>query len=404
LRAGRVATCTVVLALCCGVPAESAQSARSPAPAEVDDMRAVRATPAEAAEGRNLTENSCARCHGIDGISNARGVPHLAGQRAAYLYAKLRAYQSGAHSDHSMESAVKYLNDDALVKVSAYYASLEPAAPAADLKPGQTSTDPLAVAKALTAACVGCHGENGVTKLPGTPSLVALDPKYFVSAMNAYKTGQRKHDVMKGLTTPMTDTDMRNIAVSYALQKPMRAQTPASGDAAAGKALAGACAGCHGENGISSNPANPSLAGQDTRYLVNALKGYKDGSRKEETMKLAASSLADKAMEDMAAFYSQQEPRAPKVEKPLTLAEWVNRCDRCHGINGNSTDPRAPAIAAQRVEYLQKALRAYQAGRRKSSAMAAMAGSLAESDVDNLASYYARQRARAVVFVPLPAK
>ncbi|MGZ8153962.1 MAG: c-type cytochrome [Burkholderiales bacterium] len=398
------ALAVAVLALC-GIRADAAQPAKSKPAPELNDMRAVNATPADVADGKKLTESSCVRCHGTEGISTTKGVPHLAGQRPAYLYGKLRAYQTGARTDHSMEGAVKFLNDDALVKVAAYYASLEPASPAAELaKTAQSSLDPLAAAKSLAASCGGCHGESGVTKMPGTPSIIGFDPKYFTSAMNAYKSGQRKHDVMKALATPLSDQDLKNIGILYALQKPGRAQTAVTGNAAAGKAAAAACSGCHGENGVSTNPANPSLAGQDAQYFVAALKAYKDGTRKEETMKLAVSSLTDKAIVDMAAFYAQQEPRAPKVEKPLTLAQWVQRCDRCHGVNGNSTDPRAPALAAQRIDYLQKALRAYQGGHRKSSAMAAMAGTLSESDVDSLASYYARQKARALVFVTIPAK
>ncbi|MGZ8203678.1 MAG: c-type cytochrome, partial [Burkholderiales bacterium] len=209
---------------------------------------------------------------------------------------------------------------------------------------------------------------------------------------------------MKALAAPLGDAELKKIALFYALQKPARAQTPAQGDAAAGKAAAASCAGCHGETGVSGNPANPSLAGQDAQYFVAALKAYKDGSRKEETMKLAVSSLTDAAMADMAAFYASQEPRAPKVEKPLTLAEWVQRCDRCHGVNGNSTDPRTPALAAQRADYLQKALRAYQGGQRRSSAMGPTSSALSDGDVDDLAAFYARQKARAFAYVAVPAK
>jgi cytochrome c553 len=106
----------------------------------------------------------------------------------------------------------------------------------------------------------------------------------------------------------------------------------------------------------------------------------------------------------MAAYYAGQQPQAPKVVKPLTTAEWVQRCDRCHGVNGNSTDPRTPALAAQRVDYLEKVLLAYQSGARKSPQMAAMSGVLSEEDISGLAGYYARQKPRAVIFVPLPAK
>jgi cytochrome c553 len=92
------------------------------------------------------------------------------------------------------------------------------------------------------------------------------------------------------------------------------------------------------------------------------------------------------------------------VRKPLTTAELAERCDRCHGANGNSMDPRLPALAAQRVDYLEKVLHAYRTGARKSPAMAAMSEMLTEADVESLAAHYARQRARGVVFVILPSK
>jgi cytochrome c553 len=209
---------------------------------------------------------------------------------------------------------------------------------------------------------------------------------------------------MKSMATPLNEAALKSIALYYALEKPARAQTPATGDQAAGKAAAAACAGCHGERGVSGNPANPSLAGQDAQYQASALRAYKDGSRKEETMRLAAAKLNDRSITDLAAYFAAQEPRPPKVDKPSTLAEWVQRCDRCHGVNGNSTDPRTPALAAQRVEYLQKALRAYQTGARKDSVMAAMSATLADADVENLAAYYARQKARAFVYVIVPPK
>jgi cytochrome c553 len=304
-----------------------------------------------------------------------------------------------------MESAVKFLNDDALVKVSAYYASLDPAPPAAEPAPkGAAPVDAIATANAAAAACTGCHGETGISKIPGTPNLTGFDPIYFVAAMQAYKGGQRKHDLMKSLAAGLSEADTKGVALYFAMQKVAPAQTPRPGDAVAGKASSAACAGCHGEHGTSTNPANPSLAGQDAQYAANAMHAYKDGTRTEETMKLATSGLSDKTIADLAAWYAAQPPRQPKVDRPLTLAEWVRRCDRCHGINGNSIDPRTPALAAQRFEYLQKALQAYQGGQRRNSVMAAMSGALTDADVAGLAAYYARQKPRAFIFVMVPAK
>ncbi len=236
------------------------------------------------------------------------------------------------------------------------------------------------------------------------PNLVGLDPKYFVAAVNAYKSGQRKHDMMKTLVSALSDADMNNIALFYALQKPGKAQTPSPGDQAAGKAAAAACAGCHGEGGVSANPATPSLAGQDAQYFAAAMHAYKDGSRSDATMKAPAASVDDNTIKNLAAYYANQQPKQPAVKKPLTTAELAQRCDRCHGVNGNSTDPRSPALAAQRADYLEQAMRAYQKGARKSKAMAAMLDALSAAEIESLAAHYASQRARSVVYVILPSK
>jgi cytochrome c553 len=372
--------------------------------ASSDDLRAVQATASDVAEGKRLADASCAGCHGGNGISTTKGVPNLAGQRAGYLHLELRAYQSGARGDGAMNAAVKkFLSDDALVKVSAYYASLEPAQPPAapSAKPSRAKPDAVQAGKTAAATCGGCHGETGVTKTPGMPNLVGLDPKYLVAAMKAYKGGQSKSDVMKAILANVTDAELDNIALYYALQRPSRAQTPAPGDPTAGKSAATACAGCHGETGVASDPATPSLAGQDAEYIATALKAYKGGLRGEGVMKSVAASLDDRATKDLGAFYAAQQPR-PVARRQLSAAEWAEKCDRCHGVDGNSTDPRIPALAAQRVEYLEKVMQAYQSGARKSVAMAAMSGALTDADVENLAAYYARQRARSVVYVVLP--
>lgn len=375
-------------------------------PGASDELRSTQASAADVAEGKRVAESSCVRCHGANGISTIKGVPHLAGQRPVYLHLELRAYQSGARGDKAMDGAVRFLSDDALFKVTAYYASLDPAQPDATTaaKSAPAKPDPVSAGKAAAAGCAGCHGEAGISKTPGMPSLVGLDPKYLVSAMKAYKSGQRKNEMMKTMLSAITEADMTNIAFYYALQIPDRAQTPNAGDQAAGKAAAAACAGCHGDQGISGNPATPSLAGQDAQYIAAALKAYKDASRSDETMKGLAAALDDNGMKNLAAFYAAQQPQPPNVRKPLTTAEWTQRCDRCHGVNGNSTDLRVPGLAAQRADYMEKVLHAYRSGERKNTTMAAMAEGLSETDVENLAAYYARQKARAVVYVTLPSK
>jgi cytochrome c553 len=137
---------------------------------------------------------------------------------------------------------------------------------------------------------------------------------------------------------------------------------------------------------------------------VAAIAAYKDRSRTDETMTGLAASLDDATAKNVAAFYANQQPQSTKVRRPLATGEWTQRCDRCHGFNGNSTEPDLPALAAQRQDYLEKVLRAYRTGERKSPQMSAMSDALTETDVETLAAYYSRQKARAVVYVMVPAK
>ncbi|HEY6966263.1 MAG TPA: c-type cytochrome [Burkholderiales bacterium] len=394
----------LLLAGCAALAPAFAQQGKSPASAE---LRPVYATVPDIMEGKRVADVSCARCHGSNGVSNAAGMPHIAGQRSPVLYAQLRAYLQGSRPQSPMTGAVRFLSDDAIVKVAAYYGSLDPARPAPAPKPAaaakQAPQDPLQAGKAAAANCAGCHGDAGVSATPGTPSLVGLDPKYFTAAMAAYKSGKRKNDMMTPLAGGVSDVDVGNLALFYALQKPARASTKAAGDAAAGKKAANACAGCHGDTGVAADPATPSLAGQDAQYLATATQAYKDGSRKDDVMKGAAGALDERAIRDIAAHYASQQPQPPKVRKPMSAAELTERCDRCHGINGNSTDPMVPSIAAQRADWLEPVLNAYRTGARKSGAMAAMTSVLSEGEIKELAAHYSRQTARAVTFIVLPA-
>lgn len=82
----------------------------------------------------------------------------------------------------------------------------------------------------------------------------------------------------------------------------------AGGDAVAGKAKAAqVCGACHGPEGNKpSAPDQPILAGQYPDYLVKALTDYKSGKRTNPIMKGFASTLSDKDIEDVAAWFSSQ--------------------------------------------------------------------------------------------------
>ncbi len=77
-----------------------------------------------------------------------------------------------------------------------------------------------------------------------------------------------------------------------------------AGDAAAGKAKAATCAGCHGANGVSANPLWPNLAGQKEAYLAKQMKDFRDGARNDPMMAGMAKPLSDADIDNLAAYYS----------------------------------------------------------------------------------------------------
>ena len=64
------------------------------------------------------------------------------------------------------------------------------------------------------------------------------------------------------------------------------------------------CFACHGVNGVSTNPAFPSLAGQNKAYIVKQLKAFKSGDRKSPIMKPLVAALNDKDMGMVADYFS----------------------------------------------------------------------------------------------------
>ena len=81
-------------------------------------------------------------------------------------------------------------------------------------------------------------------------------------------------------------------------------QQALAGDAAIGKSKAAACTACHGNEGVSSNSEWPNLAGQQETYLVNQLKNFRDGSRKNILMSPMAAPLSDDDIANIAAYYT----------------------------------------------------------------------------------------------------
>jgi cytochrome c553 len=171
-------------------------------------------------------------------------------------------------------------------------AGSNPAVPAA---PGATGPGPAkAVAtpaspkslEAKTAMCFGCHNIKGYQasfpEVYKVPMIAGQNAKYIAGALNAYKTGDRRHPTMRSVAESLTEQDIADIAAFYENlgkeeRKPAGEKPNREPDAqVAGLLQKANCASCHGAN-LSKpiDPSYPKIAGQHTDYLFQALKSYK---------------------------------------------------------------------------------------------------------------------------------
>ncbi len=74
-----------------------------------------------------------------------------------------------------------------------------------------------------TAMCIGCHGIPGYkTAFPSVyhvPKIAGQQQAYIISALKAYKSGDRSHPSMRGIAASLTDQDMVDLAAYYGAAK-----------------------------------------------------------------------------------------------------------------------------------------------------------------------------------------
>ena len=77
----------------------------------------------DAAAGKSKAA-TCQACHGANGISPNDMWPNLAGQKAGYLMAQMKAFRDGQRTNPMMAPMVANLSDDDIANLAAYYSSL----------------------------------------------------------------------------------------------------------------------------------------------------------------------------------------------------------------------------------------------------------------------------------------
>src|SRR3954452_17919531 len=179
----------------------------------------------------------------------------------------------------------------------------------------------------------------------------------------------------------------------------------ADADIEAGRAKAVYCAGCHGADGNSGMTDYPILAGQTGRYVYIHLKDYTAGRRSHDMMTPAVQPLTPDDMRDLATFYAAQRLQPPRVgagESSVPFQPNQDRvaagkrkaaetlCTMCH-LGEFAGQNEVPRVAGQHPEYVVRQLKAFRSKARTNDAgtMTAVAKTLSDEDIGNLAQYLA---------------
>ena len=154
------------------------------------------------------------------------------------------------------------------------------------------------------------------------------------------------------------------------------------GDAARGKEIATTvCAACHGADGNSLIPINPTLAGQSYDYLLKQMTNFKavDGQPALRANAVMGGMIAPydlSQMRDLAAYFAAQtaKPGAAKNEATVKLGQTIYRrgisnkglpsCASCHGPTGAGIPAQYPRVSGQHADYAEAQLKAFREGTR----------------------------------------
>jgi len=169
--------------------------------------------------------------------------------------------------------------------------------------------------KELAQSCASCHGDQGVSAMPETPSLAGQMATYTYKQLRDYSKDQRSHSVMTVTAQGLSEQDAADLAVWFSTLKPARGSgsEPSAkaekmvklGD---GKRIIPACFVCHGVDAQGEKMDIPALAGQRADYLVKTLLEYKTGQRHNDVysrMRQIAQQLSETEIKELAQYYQQ---------------------------------------------------------------------------------------------------
>ncbi|MBK9161292.1 MAG: cytochrome c4 [Nitrosomonadales bacterium] len=360
---------------------------------EKQDSQDMAQLPLDIEAGKAVAQKNCAICHGMDGRGAADNIPNLAAQLESYLLKAVQTYDHGKRVDSSgnVMKIAEELTHQQLRDVSGFYASLPPLAKPASEAVNYSYYDR---GQALSKPCASCHGADGNTEVDGVPRLAGQHPQYITKALKAYRDGVRTMPSMHATLSGLSQADIENIAIYFALNEPKSAGSKAS-NSHEGMQFISTCVKCHGTAGYSDDVSVPNLAGQNAQYLNKVIKSYRDSGRDHKQMHQALSGLRDEEISKIATFFATELPVHSSFTPPETIQSLVQKCDLCHSKGDANPEMLTPKINGQNRTYLINAMTTYRDGDRGNSAMHTIGSSLYfDATIEGLAEYYSAQEAK----------
>jgi cytochrome c553 len=74
---------------------------------------------------------------------------------------------------------------------------------------------PAAAGRAKAQVCAVCHGPAGISGTPDAPHLAGQPAIYVAAQLRAFRSGERKHEVMAVIAKPLTDEDIAHLAAWF---------------------------------------------------------------------------------------------------------------------------------------------------------------------------------------------
>jgi cytochrome c553 len=164
--------------------------------------------------------------------------------------------------------------------------------------------------------------------------------------------------------------------------------------AEAGKKAAFFCVNCHGEDGNSRQGEVPNLAGQNPHYLLEQIRKFSTGQRREPFMQGLMKVLSESDRINIAVYYAELNVvSAGKATSQAGRDLYGKNCLRCHGEQARGGE-KFPRLAGQQPEYLVKSLTRYRnrSGERMDTLMLASTTFLKDDDIRALAAYLSSLR------------